>query len=107
MDLALALGQPVGALANQMSEREFIRWHRYAAKRLLPWQRMEWYLAQIAWLIAATMGGRTNASITDYLIQTRDDASDEEADDPEELLAQAIVAFDVKPRTRRKKDGNG
>lgn len=101
MDLALALGQPVNHLARTMSVREFARWSNYASKRMLPWRRMECYLAQIAQMIAMT-GGAREAKLEDYLFQPREVL--EEVDE-EELLAQAIEEFDFKPRNvNRKKD---
>lgn len=95
MDLALSLGQSVGSLSRTMSEREFMRWQKYSAKRLLPWQRMEWYLAQMTRWIAMTMGGLSDARLQDFLMPMRDPEEDEM--DDEETLQEAIVAFQFSP----------
>lgn len=69
MDLALELGVPAEGLARVMTDREFRSWHTYAAKRLLPTRRLEFYLAQVAQMIAITMGGAKDAKLSDYLIE--------------------------------------
>ena len=99
MDLALALGQPVGLLANSMSEREFVRWQHYAAKRMLPWRRMECYLAQIAQIIARTMGGTTEVALSDFLFEARE--AEVELDE-EDYLEMAKLEFGFKPRNTSK-----
>lgn len=99
MDLALNLSWPSVAVgARGMSEREFVRWQHYASKRMLPWRRMECYLAQIAQKIAQTMGGATQATIDDYLFQTPEEPPN---DDDDDTLQAAIEAFDFKPRNAK------
>lgn len=71
MDLALALGRPIGS----MPEREFSRWRIYFRRKSFPLRRLEFYLAQIAMLIAQTMGGSENVSIDDFMFEpARDDS---------------------------------
>jgi hypothetical protein len=76
-----------------MSEPEFQAWQVYAARRMLPQRRMEMYLAQIAMLIAATMGGVKNAELSDYLF---DPAEPEHEPTAEEEAA----FFEFKPRAK-------
>lgn len=91
MELSLALGRPIG----MMPEREFARWRRYASRRGLPMRRLEIYLAQIAMLIAQTMGGST-ATLRDFLF----DAEPE----PEQIDVKALQeAFGYKPSKVRKR----
>jgi hypothetical protein len=85
MDLALHLGGTVEELDQKMSVVEFILWQKYAAARMLPWRRMELYLAQLAQIMAATMGGATRARLSDYLF------------DPEEETEDPGVAFGFAP----------
>lgn len=97
MDMALALGQPAELLARTMTERELRRWHTYALKRALPTRRLEFYLAQIAQMIAITMGGAKEAKITDYLIELESDDQPPPLND-EDVVASARRAFGFNPR---------
>ena len=55
MDLALALGfRTVAEMGEAMTGEEFAAWEDYARRRLLPSQRIELQLANIARLSAAT-----------------------------------------------------
>lgn len=76
-----------------MTEREFRGWQQYAARRMLPTRRMEFYLAQIAMLIAKTMGNQQGATLADYLFDPDDDGSD-----PDDELEAAKDAFEFSPR---------
>lgn len=67
MDLALELGMPYERMAQEMTERELRQWVKYARKRSLPSERIERYLAQVAWAIAVTMGG-AEVGIDDFLL---------------------------------------
>lgn len=96
MDLALELGHPAEVLARTMTEREFRRWQVYAGKRLLPTQRVELYLAQIAQMIAITMGGAKNVRITDYLLEMQQPAAT--LPDDEDVVEAARKAFGYNPR---------
>ncbi len=82
---------PATALARVMTEREFRGWQQYAARRMLPTRRLEFYLAQIALLIAKTMGNQPETTLADFLFDP--DASPED-DDMEE-------AFGFSPRNRK------
>lgn len=79
MDLAQALpGRDIGS----MSEREFQRWIVYARRKSLPLRRIEFMLAQIARLIAETMGGAQNVRSADYLIDPLRDERGHMVDPP-------------------------
>ena len=95
MDLALELGQPAELLARTMTEREFQRWQKYARSRLLPTRRLEYYMAQIAQLIAITMGGAKDVGLQDYLIELRQEEVAEVVD-----LEAARKAFGYNPRRK-------
>jgi len=98
MDLAVALGQPAASLARNLTEGEFQDWQAYAARRMLPQRRLELYLAQIALLIATTMGGAKNKKLSDFLFDPVDPGSDEPTAEDEAAF------FDFKPRNRKKED---
>jgi len=85
MDLALALGRTLDEL-DEMSTVEFQLWQKYTARRMLPWRRMELYLAQITQHIAVTMGGAKNTRLTDFTF------------DPIEETEDAAEAFGFNPR---------
>jgi hypothetical protein len=97
MNLALAFGQPYEQLADSMSEREFRAWARHGARWGLPARRIELQLAQIAWLIAKTMGGATDVDLRDFLF----DPDDTRELSPEEKAAVAKQAFAFNPRKRK------
>lgn len=84
---------PVTTLARVMTEREFRGWQRYAERRMLPTRRMEFYLAQIALLIARTMGNKQEATLADFLF-------DPDAESSEDDLEAAKEAFDFSPRNK-------
>lgn len=98
MDIALELGQPVGVLSRRMPLAELLDWQAYTRKRLLPSRRVEFYLAQIALLIAQTMGGARNAKLTDFLLEPQPQQVVTVDDDQLEHL---IEAFDFKPRNKK------
>lgn len=50
-----------------MSEGELSRWARYAGRRMLPWRRVELLLAQVALVVARTMGGANEVTLDDFL----------------------------------------
>jgi hypothetical protein len=95
MELALN-GIPTG----RMTEPEFQQWARYARRRLLPMQRMEIYLAQIAMYVVKAAGGE--GKIADFMIQTFED---EPVEEPEDELEAAKEAFGFAPRNRKVADG--
>lgn len=97
MALALEFGMPVGMMTKVMTEPEFAQWSRFARRRMLPLQRLEIYLAQIAMMIARTMGGATDAKLSDFMIQTLTDQEVQEEEDLEALKE----AFGFNPRPRR------
>lgn len=73
MDLALEFGMTAKGLGRVMTKRELERWRLYAGRRMLPGRRVELLLAQIAMLIAQTMGGNKEARLTDFLFDPMDD----------------------------------
>ncbi len=80
MDLALHLGcGSLKELKSRMSEREFVKWNLYSEKYMLPQRRLELYLAQIALLIAKTMGGMEGAKLQDFLFDPPEIVSLEDA----------------------------
>ncbi|MEK1930961.1 MAG: hypothetical protein AAAC47_14510 [Pararhizobium sp.] len=110
MDLALELGMPLAAI-GKMPEREFARWAKYASQKGFPSRRIEYYLAQIAQLIAVTMGGSKD-NLSAFLIPTRDESQDEPELVPpptaEDIAAmRAAIGFRPRGKPRRKKVANG
>ena len=93
MDLALHLGSTAGGLSRSMTEAEFGEWQSYAARRMLPMRRVEMYLAQIAMLIAKTMGGHKSSDLRDFMFEAVDPAEDE----PDDLVAEARDFFGFSP----------
>lgn len=79
-----------------MTEREFRGWQQYAARRMLPTRRLEFYLAQIAMLIAKTTGNQPEATLADYLFDPDDDGSDDP--DDEDAVREA---FGFSPRNMK------
>jgi len=72
-----------------MPVSEFTLWQRYAARRMLPWRRMELYLAQVSLTAAKAMGGAKEATLADFLLDPPEDEEEQgDADD-----AQAFFAF--------------
>jgi len=91
-DLALEFGMPAETLARQMSERELQAWSRRAATHGLPHRRLEWLLAQVAFVIAKVNGAK-DVTIKDFMLRSV------EHSDPSDLEA-AKVAFGFKPRKK-------
>lgn len=88
MELALHLGKTLEEL-EQMSAPEYGLWLRHASQRMLPWRRMELYLAQIARLIAVTMGGAKDAKLIDFMFEPEEEIS---------TVEDATVVFEFAPR---------
>jgi hypothetical protein len=87
-----------------MSLRELREWQTYAHRRLLPSRRLEFYLAQIALLIAKTMGGATKATLMDFLIQPARNSEPPDVDDDariEQLMEEIDFQPVNKPRNRK------
>lgn len=88
MDLALHLGMTEGGLKRAMTERELLRWQRYAAKRMLPMRRIELHLARIALTVAQSMGGASDLTLADFLFDPKElDSNDPDDFEPEEIAA--------------------
>lgn len=96
MDLALSLGKTVEELDTNLTVVEFNLWQRYAAARMLPWRRMELYLAQIALKIVQVMGGGSDVSLSDYLFDLEEEG---------EPVEDAAAAFGFAPRKKVRRDG--
>lgn len=82
MDLALHLGMTEGGLRRSMTEDELQRWGQYVQRRMLPWRRVELLLAQVALVVAKTMGGAKDATLEDFLFDPPpiDAATDDDGD---------------------------
>lgn len=91
MDLALELGTTANALSRVMTERELHEWALYVRRRMLPQRRLELLLAQVALLIAKTMGGVKDAKLSDYLFDPSEELTDE--GDAEEFTAEDVAAM--------------
>ena len=52
-----------------MTEAELQEWGRLASRRGLPWQRIELLLAQLAMVVAKTMGGAKNVRVDDFMLK--------------------------------------
>lgn len=99
MDLAAQLGVTADGLARTMTETEFVEWQHYANKRMLPQRRLELYLAQIAMLIAAHMGGVKNAKLSDYMFDPSSDDIDDDGTG-EASVEEAAAFFGFNPRNK-------
>jgi hypothetical protein len=100
MELALALGQSQELLASTMTEREFRAWGRYAERWGLPARRIEMYLAQIAWVVARTMGGAQEVALRDFLFEPQEPPTEEE-EEVEDSAEEARRDFQFNPRMRK------
>lgn len=92
MDLAIEFGNP--HLGQVLRESEFQQWARYAKTYGLPTRRLEIYLANVALLIAKTMGGDRQSTLRDFLF-------DPPEVDPVKQLQAAKEAFGFNPRKKR------
>ena len=99
MDLALHLGMTAGELEQKMSAVEFSLWQRYANRRMLPWRRMEMYLAQVAHAVSGMAGG--DSTLSDFLFDPPEDvAVDGDA------ANDAVAFFSFAPRATLRTEGN-
>jgi hypothetical protein len=99
LDLAATLGTSADELARTLTETELSDWQAYAHRRMLPQRRLELYLAQIAMLIAKTMGGAQNVRLTDFMF---DPAGPDIAD--EMTAEEEAEAFGFRPVTTAAED---
>lgn len=96
MDLALEFGMPMEELKRRMTERELGQWARRAQRHWLPARRMEWYLARIALVVAASFGGNKDAAIEDFLLELEPQQPSKRADADE-----AREFFGFSPRNKK------
>lgn len=96
MELALELGSPVEQLSRQMTEREFGWWAKRSATQWLPSRRIEWYLAQIAALIATTMGGAKDVTVSDFMLHLEPQTEPQVAN-----VVDIRAAFGFAPRRKK------
>lgn len=75
--------------------RELVLYQYYAEKRLLPARRHSLQIAKVCLLIAQTMGGAKNVSLSDFLFENT-----EEVEVPEE---EAADFFGFNPTMTREK----
>lgn len=73
MELAINMGRPAEEMLRSMTEAELHRWARYAASHALPFKRLEIMLAQLASLIARTMGGAKSVTANDFMLKQPED----------------------------------
>lgn len=96
MELALHMGYPsTEAMTRSMTELELHEWARYAGRHLLPMRRIEIHLAQIAHLIAVTMGG-SKAKLEDFMLKPAAPKGSNVVN-----IEEVRKAFDFKPRRKK------
>lgn len=91
--MSLELGIPAAEI-EQWPEAELRRYLYYADRHMLPLQRQEFYLAQIAYVMAVTMGG-FSGEMTDLMLHTGNEASDETETEDEEDIADIEAQLDA------------
>ena len=99
IDLAFELSLPLAQI-GRMPMRDLRALQTYATRRLLPSRRIEFYLAQLALLIARTMGGATKATLADFMLQMPREELPPHVDEEAHIEAM-IEAFQFKPRNRK------
>ena len=89
-----------GAIKRSMTETELRAWQAYAARRMLPGRRLEMYLAQLAQLIHACMGGAKDKPLSAYLFDPPE-VEDEQSGGDLDLndIAEFFGAEIVRPET--------
>lgn len=89
-------------LTREMTERELKQWKKFRKQALFPLERIELYLAQVAQVVAGSMGAR-GAKLADYIIELRDpDEDHDEAAAPTEVDVKALQkVFEFKPRRKK------
>jgi hypothetical protein len=101
MELSLHLGGTLQGLSRTMSEAEFQAWGIYAYKRMLPFRRLEVYLAQLT-LWVARSAGYSGMGVQDFLLDTRLEAVEDEPEG-EPTVAEAQNVFEFQPKYRKKR----
>lgn len=77
-----------------MLERDLRQLVDFAQRRMLPHRRVELLLAQIAMLIATSMGGAKDVTLRDFLFEPEEEMEEEDADP----LESAKQFFGFRPR---------
>lgn len=85
---------PAHELAQRLPEREFVLYQHYAAKRMLPWRRIQLQLARLSMIVAAANGAK-NIELSDFLFDPLEDAPQLTA---EEQAESAREFFGFAPR---------
>lgn len=99
MELALALGgMTVEELEERMTERELHGWMHFMSRRRWPMRRFEMYLAQIAHVVASTMGVNKTLTVQDFIYSDRDP----EAESAAAHADGAAQAFGFAPKLKKK-----
>lgn len=70
------MGVPINDLSS-MTERSLRLYQAYGEQRGFPSRRIELYLAQLAMLIAQTMGGAKNVKLADFLFEPQKESADD------------------------------
>lgn len=91
--MSFELGIPEEELAQRLTERSFVLYQAYAARKLLPARRVQLQLARIA-LTAAQVAGNADVELADFLFDPLPDAGDDVD------LDAAKVHFQFNPRNK-------
>jgi hypothetical protein len=81
-----------------MTNRSFVRYQAYAERHMLPFRRLELYLAQVAMMVVSAAGAQ-NITLSDFVF---DPDEDEQVDGPSEAVEpeEAEAFFNFNPRNR-------
>lgn len=102
MDLALISGQSLAAM-RATTERDVLAWSKYGRSKGLPFRRLEWFMAQIALMVArGPIQGADSMTIEDFMLnpQTPEQEIDDPADGEGDVDA-ARDAFEYAPRREK------
>jgi hypothetical protein len=92
------LGGTVDSMLRSMPESELQGWAKYARVYGFPQRRIELMLAQLANLIARTMGGVKDSKVTDFMLK---EPEDEEMPANVTRLETVRAAFGFNPRKKK------
>ena len=71
---------------NKIPERDLQEYARYAAEEMLPSKRRDYYMAQLTYWVAGTMGGY-QGQMTDFLLGVERTTAEAE---PDEMVEEGI-----------------
>jgi len=93
MELALHLGMPADLMLKSMTESELAQWSRHVSRHAFPFKRIEILLAQLALVVAKTMGGAKNLGLNDFMLKTHSSEEELPANVTRMELARRAVGF--------------